>query len=80
MKPDTLNREERSYLASELRAYLDAELDVEIGNMEAEALIDMIGEKLGATYYNRGLKDAEALLSRKLDDISDELRALEKEG
>lgn len=80
MKPDTLNREERSYLASELRAYLDAELDVEIGNMEAEALIDMIGEKLGATYYNRGLKDAEALMSRKLDDISDDLRALEKDN
>jgi len=80
MKPDTLNREERSYLASELRAYLDAELDVEIGNMDAEALIDMIGEKLGAAYYNRGLKDAEALMSRKLDDISDELRALEKDN
>ncbi|EFO30690.1 conserved hypothetical protein [Roseibium sp. TrichSKD4] len=80
MKPDTLNREERSYLASELRAYLDAELDVEIGNMDAEALIDMIGEKLGATYYNRGLKDAEALMSRKLDDISDELRTLEKDS
>ncbi|MEE2865296.1 MAG: DUF2164 family protein [Pseudomonadota bacterium] len=33
---------------------------------------------LGARFYNLGLKDAQALLARKVDDINDELYALEK--
>lgn len=78
MKPETLSREERGFLASELRSYLERECDVEIGNMDAEQVIDFLGEHLGAVYYNRGLRDAETVLSRKLDDISEELRAMEK--
>lgn len=78
MKPETLSREERTFLASEIKHYLEAELEVEIGNLEAEGLIDVLSEKLGAVFYNRGLRDAEALLSKKLDDITDELHSMEK--
>ena len=78
MKPETLSHEELGFLASELRSFLERDCDVEIGNMDAERVIDFLGKHLGAVYYNRGLRDAETLLSRKLDDISDELRAMEK--
>ena len=77
MKPETLSHEELGFLASELRSFLERDCDVEIGNMDAERVIDFLGKRLGAVYYNRGLRDAETLLSRKLDDISDELRAME---
>ena len=78
MKPETLSHEELGFLASELRLFLERDCDVEIGNMDAERVIAFLGKHLGAVYYNRGLRDAETLLSRKLDDISDELRAMEK--
>ena len=50
-----------------IRAYFEQELDVEIGGFQAEFLID-----------NRGLYDAEALLNKKVAEISDTLLELEK--
>ncbi|MBO6758965.1 MAG: DUF2164 domain-containing protein [Roseibium sp.] len=73
-----LSYKERAVLAEGVRKYLADELDVEIGNMDAEFLIEYLSGTLGSFYYNQGLRDAEAVLSRKLDDVSDELRALER--
>jgi len=35
-------------------------------------------EKIGGAYYNRGLYDAQALLSKRMDDIGEAILALEK--
>lgn len=73
-----LDKEVRSLLTSQIRNYLDEELEIEIGNMDAEFLVDFLSGSLGAHYYNLGLKDAQALFARKADDITDEIYAMER--
>lgn len=73
-----LDRDTRSRLSAQIKHFLDRELDVEIGNMDAEQLIDYLIPSLGGRFYNLGLRDAQALLARKVDDINDEIYALEQ--
>lgn len=73
-----LEKDARARLASQIQRFLDEELDVEIGNMDADRLIDFLSTSLGARFYNLGLKDAQALFARKADDINDEIYALEQ--
>lgn len=74
----SLTKEDRTRLALQVQRFMETDLDVEIGNMDAERLIDFLAGSLGAKYYNQGLKDAGALVARKADDIQDELYGLER--
>ncbi|ASP33426.1 DUF2164 domain-containing protein [Labrenzia sp. VG12] len=73
-----LEKDVRTRLAQQIKRYLDEDLDIDIGNMDAELLMDFLTPTLGAHFYNLGLKDAQALFARKADDINDELYALER--
>jgi uncharacterized protein (DUF2164 family) len=73
-----LDKDTRARLNQQIRQYLSDELDFDIGNMEADFLIDFLTKSLGASFYNLGLKDAQALIARKMDDINDELYGMEK--
>lgn len=73
-----LSREDHAWLAERLQSYFSTELDQEIGNMDAGFLIDFFAETAGPVFYNQGLRDAQALLGRKLEDIADDLSAMEK--
>lgn len=74
-----LDTDTRSRLNDQLRRYLRDVLDLEIGNMDADFLIDFLSDTLGASFYNLGLKDAQALVSRKIDDLNDEFYGLERQ-
>ncbi|WP_269581289.1 DUF2164 domain-containing protein [Roseibium sp. Sym1] len=73
-----LDKDTRTRLAAQIKRYMDADLDIDIGNMDAEMLMDFLTPTLGAHFYNLGLKDAQALFARKADDLNDELYALER--
>ncbi|MGV2976737.1 DUF2164 domain-containing protein [Roseibium alexandrii] len=73
-----LDNNTRARLNEQIRQYLSDELDTDIGNMEADFLIDFLSGSLGASFYNLGLKDAQALIARKMDDINDELYGMEQ--
>lgn len=73
-----LDKDTRTRLNQQIRQYLSDELDFDIGNMEADFLIDFLTKSLGASFYNLGLKDAQALIARKMDDINDELYGMEQ--
>ncbi|XYK80315.1 MAG: DUF2164 domain-containing protein [Labrenzia sp.] len=73
-----LDKDTRARLNQQIRQYLSDELDTDIGNMEADFLIDFLSGSLGASFYNLGLKDAQALIARKMDDINDELYGMEQ--
>lgn len=73
-----LDKDSRTRLAGQIRRYLDDELEIEIGNMDAEALIDYLSTRLGASFYNLGLKDGQALVSRRMDDLVEDFYGLEK--
>jgi len=73
-----LPKETRDALARALSGYLKTELDVEVSGFDAVFFTDFITERLGPYFYNQGLADAQALLSKKLDEMGDAILSLEK--
>ena len=72
------SKEEKELLVGKVQSYMDEELNYEIGQFDAEFLLDFFSEEIGAYYYNRGLEDARLVVERKLDTIDEEIYAIEK--
>jgi uncharacterized protein (DUF2164 family) len=51
---------------------------VELGQFDADFLLDFISKEIGASYYNQGLYDAQALLVDRMDSLSDAIYQLEQ--
>jgi uncharacterized protein (DUF2164 family) len=66
------------FLREHLTAYLHAELSVEVGRFEADFMLDMIVETFGPYFYNAGLRDAQAALLRRIDDVRSAIDELER--
>jgi uncharacterized protein (DUF2164 family) len=69
---------EKAVLVGKIQRYFDQELKQEIGRFDAEFLLDFFTDQVGAYFYNRGLYDAQALLSAKLDDLGEAIYQLER--
>lgn len=78
MKPITFSREETKAIVGDIQDYFRDELDQSIGAIPAEMLMQFFAQKMGADFYNRGLYDAQALVRKKIDDVSDEIFSLEQ--
>lgn len=72
------SKEEKQMMTQKVKMYFREELNQDIGNFDAEFLIDFFAEEMGGFFYNRGLHDAETLISEKVSEISDLLFQLEK--
>ena len=70
--------EEKSRIVGKVKLYFEKELDQQIGSFDAEFLIDFFADEVGAYFYNRGLYDAQALFSQKVDELSDSIYELER--
>lgn len=70
--------DDREFLRGHITAYLHAELNVDVGRFEADFLLDMIVETFGPFFYNAGLRDAQAALLRRVDDIRGAIDELER--
>ena len=69
---------EKAAIVRKVQLYFSEELSQQIGSFDAEFLLDFFAQEIGAYFYNRGVQDAQAVLSSKLDDIQDVLYQLEK--
>lgn len=78
MKKLAFTPTEKSQIVQRVKAYFVEELDREIGSFEAEFLIDFFAEEVGAYFYNRGLHDAHALFSKKVDELADSIYEIER--
>lgn len=72
------SKEEKESIVKKIQFYFDQELETELGQFDAEFLLDFFSEEVGAYYYNRGLNDAQAFLEKKIETISEDLYQLEK--
>jgi len=61
-----------------IQAYFSSEMDQELGNFEAEFLLDFFTEKFGPHYYNQAIRDVQKHLSGYLDMINERIDELEK--
>jgi uncharacterized protein (DUF2164 family) len=72
--------QEKAAMVDKLQAYFEGELEVELGQFDAEFLLDFIAKELGAYYYNRGLHDARAIFEERVQSIDDDIYAIAKEA
>ena len=71
-------KDEKEIITRKIQLYFHEELDQEIGQFDAEFLMDFFSEEVGSYYYNRGLMDARVVIASKLDDIDAGIDELEK--
>lgn len=78
MDKDLISREEKERLLLKVQRHLSDDAEVELGRFEAESLVDLVAALIGPFYYNKGLRDAQALLARQVDQINDALYEMER--
>ncbi len=72
------SQEEKEQIAGKVKHYFETEMNQDIGSFEAEFLIDFFAEEIGGYFYNRGLYDAQVIVSGKVEEIADALVEIEK--
>lgn len=58
--------EQNNIIVQKIQNYFEKELDQELGQFDAEFLLDFFSKEVGAYYYNQGLQDAQAVLEKQL--------------
>lgn len=71
------NDDEKQKMIETLKDYLDQELDTSIGSFEAEFFLDFIAKNFAATFYNKGLADAQEAMMGRIETINDAIYELE---
>ena len=72
------SKEKKEIIRAKIQLYFREELNQEIGQFDAEFLLDFFSQDVGAYYYNRGLYDAQAILDKKMDNITEAIYELER--
>lgn len=70
--------DEKALIVRKIQLYFTAELAQDIGQFDAEFLLNFFASEVGAYFYNRGLYDAQAILSSRLDDLNEAVFLLER--
>ena len=69
MKKFKLEKEVKEQIVIQVKKYFLDERDEEIGNLSAELLMDFMIKQVGPSIYNQAIKDAHALVSKKIEDL-----------
>lgn len=72
------SNQEKEQLINKLQKYFERELEQEIGQFDAEFLLDFISKEFGSFYYNRGLYDSQSIISDRVEQISEAIYELEQ--
>ena len=73
-----LSKESREGIVKKIKTYFEDELSQEIGDFDAEFLLDFFANEVGAYFYNQGLYDARAIYEEKVELIADAIYEIEK--
>lgn len=73
-----LATDDRDFLREQITTYLQTEHNVDLVRFEADFMVDMIMDTFGPFFYNAGLRDAQAALLRRVDDIRGAIDELER--
>ncbi|WP_029058808.1 DUF2164 domain-containing protein [Stappia stellulata] len=69
---------ETAVLVARLRDLISEEVEIEIGGLSAETLFSQLSREIGSAFYNRGLNDARAAISARMDEVAEVVYALER--
>jgi len=74
----TFSKSEKDAIIRKIQEHFAEELDYNIGQFEAGFLLKFFTEEIGPYFYNKGLEDAQALLQKRLEEITNAIDSLEK--
>ncbi len=71
-------KEEIEIITKKIQLYFSEELNQEMGQFDAQFLLDFFSEDIGPYFYNRGLYDAQSILENRLESITEAIYDIEK--
>ncbi|MBU2712570.1 DUF2164 domain-containing protein [Zooshikella harenae] len=71
-------KEEKEIITKKIQLYFQEELDYSLGQFDAEFLLDFFSEEVGPYFYNRALYDAQTILEKRLETITEAIYEIEK--
>ena len=72
------SKAEQEIIVRKLQRYFKEELAQDIGQFDAEFLLDFFSKEIGPYYFNRGLQDARSVLTNRLEEITEAIYEIEK--
>ena len=78
MQEIKFSKEEKEQSVKKIQLYFHEELGSDIGQFDAQFLLDFFSQEIGGYFYNRGLYDAQAILEQRFDELNDSIYQLEK--
>lgn len=78
MIPIRLPREDKLQLIHRMQHYFETERGEHIGELAAEQLVDFVLKEAGPFVYNAAIAEARSVFQDKMNQLDDELYALEK--
>lgn len=73
-----LDAQQKSDAIEKLKKYFDKEMHQDLGQFEAEFLLDFFAKEVGSYFYNQGLADAGKVFEERIEDVQQHLYELEK--
>ena len=70
--------EEKKILVDKIQSYFHTELSEEIGQFDAEFLLDFFNREIGSYHYNKGLQDARTLIEENTQNLLQRFYEMEK--
>ena len=64
-----LDKKARAAIVTSLKRYAEEELELTVGDLQADLLLDYILEEIGPSIYNQAIQDARAFFFDKLEDL-----------
>jgi uncharacterized protein (DUF2164 family) len=72
------SKTDKEALIQKIQAFADKEYGLELGQFEAGDLLNFFANEVGPFFYNQGVRDAQAVLRKRVDDIAEAIDNLEK--
>ena len=69
---------QKERLIEQFQNYFNDELSMDLGQFDVEFLLSFIEKNLGSAYYNKGLNDAQALMSAKVELLTESVVEVER--
>jgi len=78
MKNIEFTKEQKMHIVYKIKHYFNAELGEEIGQFDAEFLLEFFGKEIGPYFYNYGLQDAQGAMDSQMDTLKEVLYTMEE--
>lgn len=70
--------EDQAAIVARVRDYFLSEFELDVGCFEAEGMLEFFAGEISAHFYNRGLYDAQAVITNQIEAINDAIYQLEQ--